>query len=490
MATPREPLAGFAARCLADLQAFSHLLVTWAPLRPYQLKAGQAVIASVLRELGQQFCLLFARQSGKDELIAQLLAYLLNLHSGVGGSMVVATPTYRPQGVILRRRLERVLDNPLNRGHWRRDGDTVSLGKAVCRFVSASPTAHNRGETASLLLVCNEAQEVPPERWDAVFAPMAASTNATFLFAGTAWSSRSLLSRQIRYLEGLQGGSERVFRVDWQEVARHVPQYRAHVEARIQQLGAGHPFIRTEYFLEELDAEAMLFPLERRKAMAGLHPRQEQPEAGATYALGVDVAGEEEGWSSDEAVRREQPRRDSTAVTVFQVALEDPMAGRPAYRVVDRHLWTGRPQVEVYGALRSLAQRWRPVCVVVDATGIGAGLASFLRSSLGSVVVPFVFTGVSKSHLGWTWLSIIDSGRYQEYLPDGAEDTQAFWAQVEACTYEVAPGPGRQLRWGVPNPQIHDDLLMSAALVAVLEGMDWRPRRARGLLKAEGPPQP
>lgn len=481
MPSEQSPFAPLVTHCLADLETFSHLLVPSAPLRPYQLRAGRAVAASVLAGLGAQFAVMFARQAGKDELIAQLLAYLLNLYSGVGGSMVVVTPTYRPQGLILLRRLERVLNNPLNRGRWWRDVDRVGLGKAVCRFVSASPVAQNRGETASLLMVCNEAQDVPPDRWDAVFAPMAAASNATFLFSGTAWSSRSLLARQIRYLESLPFGSERVFRADWQEVAQYVPQYRIHVEERIRQLGRNHPFVRTEYFLEELDAEAMLFPPERQRAMAGSHPRQHEPEPKATYAITVDVAGEEEAWSSDEAVRSENPRRDSTAVTVVQVLPEDPLFGRPTYRVVDRHHWTGRPQTEVYGALRSLAQKWSPACLVVDATGIGAGLASFLKRSLDLTVVPFVFTGVSKSHLGWRWLSIIDGGRYQEYAHDEAEDTRTFWAQVEACSYEVTPGPGRQLRWGVPSGRGHDDLIISAALVAVLDDMDWRPRTARGL---------
>jgi hypothetical protein len=46
---------------------------------------------------------------------------------------------------------------------------------------------------------------------------------------------------------------------------------------------------------------------------------------------------------------------------------------------------------------------------------------------------------------------------------------------------EVLPGPERRIKWGVPegarNPisgaPIHDDLLLSAALVAVLDGLEW-----------------
>jgi hypothetical protein len=51
---------------------------------------------------------------------------------------------------------------------------------------------------------------------------------------------------------------------------------------------------------------------------------------------------------------------------------------------------------------------------------------------------------------------------------------------LAATTYETPPGPGHPLRWGVPAGQGHDDLVMSAALAATLDGIDWAPRVARG----------
>jgi hypothetical protein len=44
----------------------------------------------------------------------------------------------------------------------------------------------------------------------------------------------------------------------------------------------------------------------------------------------------------------------------------------------------------------------------------------------------------------------------------------------------VRPGPGKLLAWGVPDPRLHDDLLLSLALVGTLDATDWRPRTARG----------
>lgn len=423
--------------------------------------------------------MVFSRQSGKDEMLAQTLAYLLNLYRLRGGSVVVASPTLRPQGMITRSRLLHRLDNPLTRGLVSTEGHVVRVGRARCSFVSTAPGASARGETASLLLVCNEAQDVPPERWDAVFDPMAASTNATTVFMGTVWTSRTLLARQMLYLRELEAGdgARRVFRVPWERVAQDVPAYGERVRARIQQLGLNHPFVKTEYFLEELSGEGGLFPAVVREKMRGTHPRRERAESGRTYALLLDVGGEETGGEPD-------ARRDATALTVVEVdlaSLADPALLAPTYRVVDRRTWTGAGQPELLQEVLRLATTvWGAKRVVVDATGVGAGLAAFLARALGpKALVPFVFTLASKSELGWDFLSLCSSGRFLDQAPDGSPEQNLFWAQVEECEYETLPGPGRRMRWGVSG-RTHDDLLVSAALCSVLDRVDWRERVAKG----------
>jgi hypothetical protein len=212
--------------------------------------------------------------------------------------------------------------------------------------------------------------------------------------------------------------------------------------------------------------------------MKGAHPRQRQPLPGEVYALTVDVAGEGE----DPAVEA-TARRDATAVTVVRVdlsALDDPLIGLPRYEVLDRCRWIDRPHSEQHAKLVELVERWRPAWVVVDATGVGAGLGSFLVQRYGSakdtppgLVQRLVFSAASKSKLGWGFLSVLESGRYKDYLQDGAADTEQFWREVEACEFEVLPGPGQRLRWGVPDPTVHDDLLFSAAMVAELDLAEW-----------------
>lgn len=176
--------------------------------------------------------------------------------------------------------------------------------------------------------------------------------------------------------------------------------------------------------------------------------------------------------------------RDATALTVVEVdlsSLDDPLVLRPRYRVVDRRLWVGTPHPHLYAAIADLARNvWQARWLVVDATGVGAGLAGFLQQALPGKVVPFVFSAQSKSQLGWDFLGLVESGRYKEYSEDGEPDTGLFWAQVEACRSQVSNAPGRLLRWGVDAPHTHDDLLVSASLCALLDRLDWRPRIARG----------
>jgi hypothetical protein len=474
-------------RWLSDLGPFSRLVVA-KPLRPYQLEPAVAILDSVLQGRGLTFAVMMSRQAGKNELSGQLEAYLLNLHQRHGGQIVKASPTFKPQTVNSILRLCDRLDNPWNRGRYlRRGGYLVELGRARALFFSAGPAASVVGATADLLLECDEAQDVGEDKWTKDFTPMAASTDATTVLWGTAWTSTTLLARTLRHLHDLErrDGLRRVFTYDAQQVGRHLPAYAAYVEKQVARLGRNHPLVKTQYFLEEIDAQGGLFDELRRALMHGDHLRRHEPQAGHRYALLVDVAGEdEEAGDALDRMMLENPRRDATGLTVVDVEVRPGQL--PCYRTVDRKLWLGTRHTALHAQILALARHWHARWVVVDATGVGAGLASFLAKALGSAheggtVIPVIFSDKLKSDLGWGFLAIVETGRYQDYLLDGEPATRQFWYEVEHCQYEVRPGAGKRLRWGVwETPAYdgvvargHDDLLVSAALVTILDGLDW-----------------
>ena len=235
--------------------------------------------------------------------------------------------------------------------------------------------------------------------------------------------------------------------------------------------------------------------------LQGDHSRRFSADPERRYALLIDVAGEDEtvmrpGFFDPEA------RRDATAVTVVDIGPRDRRwrggsngGDLPVYRVVDRMAWTGERNSDLHERLVSLAQEtWKASVVVIDSTGVGAGLASFLAGTLGTPnrdgrpaidVVPFLFTSRSKSSLGWNFTALIDHGRFKEYresAPAGSDEalvTDVYWSQLSSIHYEIADGPGKSMKWEAKHG--HDDLVMSAALVSELESLKVVSRQACGI---------
>jgi len=449
-------------------------------LRSYQRQPATAVMQSVMNGDGLSFVVLFPRQSGKNELQAQLEVYLLLNLMERDAEMVKISPTWKPQSLNAMRRLERALErNIISRGRWSKEsGYIYRMGRARISFFSGAPEAHIVGATANTLLEVDEAQDVQIAKYDKDIAPMAASTNATRLFCGTAWTSQTLLARELRAARRAQeaDGIRRVYLLTADEVAAEVPAYGAFVRSQVQKLGRTHPLVRTQFYCEEIDAEGGMFPPARQMLMHGSHARAAAPAEGRVYAFLLDVGGEDEGAGGDPAALH-NPHRDQTALTIAEIdfsTCSDDLLRAPTYRVVNRMAWTGVRHAALLPQLRVLIESWKPQHIVVDATGVGAGLASFLDKSFPGRVTAFLFSTASKSALGWDFLAVCDSGRYRDFDPPDA----LFWQQLSACQYTILEGPGRSMRWGVPDgardpasgEPLHDDLVLSAALLAALEG--------------------
>ena len=68
-------------------------------LRSYQERVAEAIVQSVTEKLGLTFVVIFPRQSGKNELQAQIEAYLLSIFSQMEAEIVKVSPTRRPQSL-------------------------------------------------------------------------------------------------------------------------------------------------------------------------------------------------------------------------------------------------------------------------------------------------------------------------------------------------------------------------------------------------------
>ncbi|MEW5985255.1 MAG: hypothetical protein AB1791_01320 [Chloroflexota bacterium] len=479
---------------LRDIEQFSRFILE-KPLRQYQIAAARAVIQAVVGKQGGEFAWIFARQSGKNETVAQLIVYLLNLFEYEGGNIILTAPA-RDQLSYSLTRIVGHLNNPLNgRGYrTRTEPDRVLWGQASLWLLSGDPHARVRGATAHHLIVFDEAQDFSEQVGESVFGPMCAATNAVRLYMGTAKTSDAYLGKKRRELEERQArdGRQRVFVNDYHVVGREVAAYRLFVEGEIAKKGLGHPSVVMEFACQEMDQAGTLFDQRRQAQLAGQYEPYDAPLPGRIYAATLDVAGQDE--FGGEGARLENPNRDSTVGWIWEVDMsQEQEMGGPVYKAVacfadqgSRHFDMEAGEWALNRRLLAWLQHWRVAHLVSDAGGVGLGLTNWLESQLGRErVTGYVFNRATKAKLGLEFLALNETGRVLMYAGDD-DHAGTFWQEVRACTYEVPASGSLEtgMRWGVPatarqrvqGPEgklvsrpIHDDYLMAAALVAVLE---------------------
>ncbi|MCL5275122.1 MAG: hypothetical protein M1434_10325 [Chloroflexi bacterium] len=287
------------AKAASDIEPFSRFILK-RPLRDYQVAPARAVIASVIRRDGEQYVWRFPRQSGKNETLAHVQLYLLFLFQRVKGASIVHTaPTFDPQCRIAMRRIAELSSGNVFLEALAVNGNIITLGRARAIFLSGQERDRpNVGSTASLLLCKDECQDLSQAYVERAFDPMTADTNAPHLHTGTARHDGTYLALKRKELEALsaQDGRQRVFIINWRDVARVNEAYGRMVQAAIQRKGAQHPVILSEYENIESERTGRLFD-ERRIALifgAASAPallRSYSPLPGGRYVITIDVGG-------------------------------------------------------------------------------------------------------------------------------------------------------------------------------------------------------
>ncbi len=288
---------------------------------------------------------------------------------------------------------------------------------------------------------------------------------------GTAWSDTTLLARQRAInLEIEQRTRQKLhFEYDWRTLAAINPAYRTFVEQEIARLGEEHLAIQTQYYLRPISGAGYFLNDLQHALLSGNHAWQDTPRSGDWYIAGMDVAGEERpaqvGADALYAGETRSHKRDSTVITIGRVKYTE--LNLPALEVVHQQWWTGMPYLEQYAATAALVEQWNVRALVVDATGLGAGMASLLASRCGTErVLPFTFTRASKSRLAYHLLALLNSSRLKLYSEESAPPVIAA-----ECRQQL-----KMARYRLPAPEIldmyvdpsdgHDDFLISLALLA------------------------
>lgn len=455
-------------------------------MRPYQIKISNAVMDSMQNCKGHTFSVEIARQGGKNELSAHMELSILVSFADIEGNLIKCSPTFKPQTIISMMRLRQRLDDWGLEGEYKNElGYMIKLGRARAIFLSADVQSNVVGNTAHFLLEIDESQDVDKDKYTKEFKPMGATNNVTTVHYGTTWDDSTLLEevKQSNLELEKMDGVRRHFSYDWREVARYNPNYARYVEGERQRLGDNHPLFLTQYCLQPIKGGGRFFSDVQRAMLQGVHDRHRSRQPGRVYVAGIDLAGEAEDIQ-DVMLSSTSPQRDSTVLTVAELIMGEPDSPfkQPRLEIVEIYSWTGIPHHQLYAQLVSLLKdTWACSRVVVDSTGIGQPVASFLRKELGSRrAVPFVFTQRSKSDIGFELLAYVNSGRVRVFKGDGSTEYQQFWHQVEKARSLYRPS--QTMNFFVDVTEGHDDYLMSLALL-VEAAREYRPpRQAKGAI--------
>jgi len=448
-------------------------------LRPYQREVALAILDSVFGKKGLTFSVEIARQGGKNELSAQLELLLMTLHMTQPKNLIKCSPTFKPQAIISMMRLKDRLNDAGFSGIWQSElGYIIRLVNARQLFLSADETANVVGNTAHILLEIDESQDVSKEKYTRDFKPMGATTNVTTVHYGTTWDDTTLLEevKQTNLELERKDGIRRHFRYDWQEVASYNPDYLNYVETERQRLGENHPLFLTQYCLLPVRGSDGFLSPQQKAQLNGEHNRKHYPEKGKVYVAGIDIAGE-----ANESISNPiKSGQDSTVVTIAELDFSpiNSTLKQPRINIVEHYRWTGKNHTELLSGLIDILKNvWKCRRVVIDATGMGQPVSSFLKQTLGSRVIPFTFTSTSKSVLGFNLLAAINSGRLKMYAADGSTEYREFWLEIDKARVQYRPN--QTMNFYVKPSQGHDDFLMSLALL-VEASSRYSVREARG----------
>lgn len=384
-----------------------------------------------------------SRQTMKNDSSAMLQCRALARCQFKGGTIVRTAPTYAPQLVNSKLRLDSFLKrDPFIRYKKvrQRFGYIVEYGLASVQFLSASPTAKVEGATADLYLDIDEAHKAGKGSFEEKFAPMTASRAVPIIMWGVAGDKTDLLYEYRTYnqSQGRDAINLCFPALVWCEI---LPDYARHYEERRRKLGSNNPFLLTQYDLVDQDAlGGFLSGPQQEMILDSEHGRLRGPRPGFDYVITIDIGGEAEQEITDNEEKSEG-QRDSTFALVWEIDEKRRHGEFPECRIVDIHWWTGKSlgagpsglpgQQEI---LRGIVRRWR-AATVIDSAGVGEQVASYIAQR-EQTVEEYKATSESVSNDIYNVWALINNEVIKLFRDDGSDEWHEFanqlrWTQRE-----------------------------------------------------------
>jgi hypothetical protein len=450
------------------------------PLYGYQKPFAKRLIESLIINDGATITALFARQSGKSETVANVVAAVMIMFpilakifpallgkyaEGVWvgafapvedqadtlfGRIVSRLSSERAQEILADPEVDEGIDAGARYLLLKRSGSLV-------RKQTAHPRATIEGRTYHIILIdeCQGAEEMVVNK---SIGPMGAATNATMVFTGTPTYTKGVFYKQIQINKRQatrHGQRLNHFEADWKECAKWNKNYAAYVKKELLRVGEESDEFQLSYALRWLLDRGMFTTSTRLD------------ELGDTSMQIV------KGWNRTPIVIGIDPARkvDSTIATAVWVDWDNPDPyGYFDHRILNWLDLTGLEWEAQYFRLIEWMDNYNVFAVGVDEGGVGDVLIGRLRVLRPSLEIVALGSSLPDQSKRWKHLmELLDRGMmgYPMHAKTKRLKTyRRFRTQMEELEKKFT---GPHVTAEAPNEtDAHDDYPDSLALAAVL----------------------
>jgi hypothetical protein len=350
------------------------------PLFPYQYNFAYRIVESVVLNDGSELTALQARQSGKTETVADVLATLMLLLPRLaprypswlgqfaGGVWIGCFAPTDEQAQTLFQRIVKVLTSEIAMeimADEEINDRPIASGKLLelvnCKSFVRLQTAHPRASIESKtyhIIAIDEAQKADAKVVVKSIHPMGASTNATRIKIGTPDYTKGdfydcIRRNKRRIAAGLR---QNHFEADWKVVVKYNRRYRNYIREEREKIGEDSDEFQLSYALKWLLEQGMLTTEDEMDRLGdkGMHVLKAWKKS--ALIAGIDIAR----------------KKDSTVVTVLWVDWTNPDEfGLFDHRILNWLELTGTRWEEQYAQILDFLKPYDVRMIGVDGQGMG-----------------------------------------------------------------------------------------------------------------------
>jgi len=389
---------------------------------PYQLPIAYRLIESVILGDGDEMTVIATRQSGKSEVLSNVLSAMMVLLPKLakvyptwlgkfekGFWVGVFAPVEDQADTVFGRIVSKLtsdhamdflldpeIDDKAMSGGSRGKGRIITLKNSgsLCRMQTCNPKAKIESKTYHFVLI-DEAQEADEFMVTKSIKPMLAFNNGSICLTGTANRQKSYFYKMIQYNKRREvNGGRKVrqchFEYDWRVAAKYNPNYAKFISKEKLRIGEDSEEFQMSYCNRFMLERGMFVTEERLERLFDIQMPLVRSWWRTPVVVGIDVARS----------------TDSTVVTVLWVDWDHPDPfGFYEHRILNWLEINNEEWESQYFQIIDFLRNYDCLRIGVDSQGVGGAVAERLQLLLPNIEVIGVSSDSRAQHERWVHLT-------------------------------------------------------------------------------------